>query len=137
MRKFVLIAALAALSACAEESAEPAAEATLVAADEAAKPGPKTELAVDELAGTYDYMLEDGTKGVTVMLANGTFTDKLGGEVVKGSWGVAQDKLCMDPEGDAAEQKESCFALSQPDADGVQVATGDDGSVVKIRKQSA
>ena len=71
------------------------------------------------------------------MLPDGTFTDKLGGEVVKGSWEVAEDKLCMDPEGEAAEQQESCFALSRPDASGVQVATGEDGSVVKIRKQSA
>lgn len=137
MRKFVLMAALAALSACAEESAEPATDATQAAAAEPAAAPAETELAVDELAGTYHYTLEDGTRGVTVMRADGTFSDAIGSEVVEGSWDVADDKLCMDPEGDAAEQKESCFALSRPDAQGVQIATGEDGAVVKIRKQSA
>lgn len=128
MRKFVLIAALTALSACAQEAEEPAAEAT---------PAAEAALTIDEVAGTYDYTLEDGTTGVTVMLADGTFTDAMAGEIVKGTWGVADDKICMDPEGETAAQQPRCYTLGEPDAEGFQAANADDGSVVKIRKQDA
>lgn len=131
MRKFVLIAALTAFSACSQENGDPAAEATQIAAQ--AKPA----LTIDAVAGTYDYTLADGTTGIMVMLADSTFTDAMAGEIAKGSWGVADNKVCIDPEGEAPDQERACYTLGEPDAAGIQVATGDDGSVVKIKRQAA
>jgi hypothetical protein len=128
MRKFVLIAALATLTACSQERGEPVADST---------PAEETALTIDAVAGAYDYTLADGTTGIMVLLADSTFTDAMAGEIVKGTWGVAGDKVCMDPDGEASDQQPGCYTLGQPDTEGVQLATGEDGSVVKIRKQPA
>lgn len=132
MRRFVLIAAIAGagLSACAQETAEPDPEATQDVAEE-------TALTIDAVAGTYEYTLADGATGIMAMVGDGTYSDAMAGEIIKGSWGVADDKVCLDPAGEAPDQQPACYTLSQPDADGVQVATGEDGSVVRIRKQAA
>lgn len=123
MKTIAFLAALAALSACAQD------------ADKPAEPD-ETALTIDEVAGTYDYTLADGTQGITTMLADGTFSDAMDGEIVTGEWGVADDKVCLDPEGEAAEQQQDCFTLSEPDSEGVQLATAGDGTVVKVRKRA-
>lgn len=128
MKKLVLLAALAALSACSQASDAPAPEASPTATVEQA-------LTMDRVAGTYDYTRDDGTSGITSLLADGTFTDLGVGSDVTGQWSVTDDKVCFDPEGEGAERQPNCFTLGVPDAEGRQVATGDDGTKVKIRKQ--
>jgi opacity protein-like surface antigen len=128
MRTFVLLAALAALSACSQASEEPTAEATPTVAAEQA-------LTVDGVAGAYDYTRDDGTTGITTLLADGSFTDLGAGGEIKGQWSVTDNKVCIDPEGESPDRKPNCYTLSAPDAEGMQIATGDDGTVVKVTKK--
>ena len=88
-------------------------------------------------AGTYDYTLADGTGGITTMMPDGTFTDVMAGESVKGSWSVTDDKVCIDPAGDEASQRLTCYTIGAPDAEGFQTATDGNGTVTKIKRKGA
>jgi hypothetical protein len=119
MRKLVLIAAVAALSACNQKTEEaPAATDTAMAeatpmADAGATPG------------TYDVKMADGTMGKTVINADGTYvdTDKDGKEV-RGTVARKDGKDCFDPEG---ADPEMCWTVTTPGADGSFTATTADG----------
>jgi hypothetical protein len=119
MKKLVLMAALAALSAC-NEKAEEAPAATDTAMAEA------TPMADATVApGTYDVKMADGTMGKTVINADGTYvdTDKDGKEV-RGAFARKDGKDCFDPEGD---DPEVCWTVTAPGADGSFTATTPDG----------
>jgi hypothetical protein len=119
MKKLVLIAAVAALSACNQTADEaPVATDTTAAMPEA------TPMA-DNGAGTYDVKMADGTMGKTVINADGTYvdTDKDGKEV-RGTFARKDGKDCFDPEGDEAEM---CWTVTAPGADGSFTATAPDG----------
>lgn len=130
MNKLVLVAALsAALGACsqaAEESDEPAAtEAAVVEETGAAVPA-------EGSAGTYEFML-DGKATTAVLKPDGSYEDSQDGTVVeKGLWADRDGKVCFDPEGD--DTLGTCYATTEPAADGTFTATGDDGTVLTIKK---
>jgi hypothetical protein len=130
MRKLFLIAACAALAACAQEAEQPAPKAS----DAVSMPMIPT---LASFAGTYDYTLADGTTGITTMMPDGTFTDVMAGEAVKGSWSVTDAKVCIDPAGDEADQQIACYTISEPDAEGAQTAIADSGTVTRIKRKGA
>ena len=130
MKASVLLAMLASLSACSQGASRPAAEATASSAPD--EPGTH-----DEVAGTYDYTLADGSDGTTVLVPDGTFTDAMDGETITGRWEVADGKLCLDPAGDGPDQRRACFTLSKPDVKGTRIATSDTGAAVKVVKRPA
>ena len=121
MKKLVLFAAVAALSACNQETDEapaatdtPMAEATPMAAD-------------GVTPGTYDVKMADGTVGKTTINADGTYvdTDKDGKET-KGKFARRDGKDCFDPDGD---EPEMCWTSGPADAAGVFTSTSADGKM--------
>ena len=119
MKKLVLIAAVAALSACSQKAEEtPAATDTAMA-----EATPMADATVTP--GTYDVKMADGTMGKTVINADGTYvdTDKDGKEV-RGTYARKDGKDCFDPEGDDPEM---CWSVTTPGADGSFTATTADG----------
>jgi hypothetical protein len=43
-------------------------------------------------------------------------------------------KICFDPKGDDPKEPNRCYAMGEPGPDGMMDATGDDGSVTKVKK---
>ena len=126
MKKLVLLAALAALSACSQK-AEESKDAT-AAPTETAAPAPAANPGT--APGTYDVKMADGTMASTVINADGTYVDTdPKGKEVKGLYASHDGKDCFDPEGDALGM---CWAVSKPGADGSFTATADDGTVVTV-----
>jgi len=127
VKKLLLLATLATLSACsqkAEESKEPAAAPT-----ETAAPAPAVNPGT--APGSYDVKMADGTTASTVINADGTYvdTDAAGKTVKKGKFAHKDGKDCFDPDGDEAE---ACWALSPVAADGSFTATAPDGTAVTV-----
>jgi len=117
MKKFIALAAFAALAACGDRDAEaPAAEDTTAAVAPAE---------TGTMAGSYDVKMADGTMATTVINADGTYvdTDK-DGKQVKGMFTRKDGKDCFDPEGDDPAE---CWTVTTPAADGSFTATGLDG----------
>lgn len=120
MKKIVLLAAIAALSACSKKSEEavPAAAETTATASVAAD---------DSAVGSYDVKMADGTVGKTVINADGTYTDTdPKGAEIKGKFARKDGKDCFDPEG---EEPEMCWTIEPPAADGSFKATTPDGKM--------
>ncbi len=120
MKKLVLIAAVAALSACNERAEEaPAAIDTAMA-----EATPMADAGV--APGTYEVKMADGTVGRTTINADGTYVDvDKDGKEMRGTFARRDGKDCFDPEGDEAEV---CWSVTAPGADGSFVATGPDGT---------
>jgi hypothetical protein len=132
MRKIVVLAALAALCACNQNKAEPAA-----ATSEAATPIAAAAPTMAERAGTYTYDDGKGQSGTSVMAPDGNYTDtSTDGKMVEtGMWKVDDaGKICFDPKGDDPKEPTRCYAVGEPGPDGMMDATGDDGSVTKVKK---
>ena len=130
MKKLVVLAAVAALSACspkaepANETAAAPAENAMAAATPAAAEGYATP------AGAYDVKLADGTMESTVINADGTYVDTdAKGKETKGKFAHKDGKDCFDPDGDAAE---TCWTVTTPGADGSFTATAPDGTTVTV-----
>lgn len=123
MKKIVLIAAVAALSACSQKAEEAPVPAETTAAE---APAP----AATPVPGTYQVKYADGSMGEVTINADGTFSGKDGkGVESTGTFAVKDGKTCFDPEGDAPEM---CWTDSAPDATGVFVSTADDGTTVTV-----
>ena len=129
MKKLVLIAAMAALSACNERTEEAPAATDSASAMAEATP------AADSGVGTYTVKMADGTTGTTVINADGTYvdTDK-DGKQMKGTFVRRDGKDCFDPEGDEAEM---CWTVGPRAADGSFTATAPDGTTVTVTPTAA
>lgn len=126
MRKIAIAASLIVLAACSKSEA-PAPAPSSEAASEAAMAAPTPT------AGSYDVTAPDGSKGTTVLNADGTYTDTDSkGKVVKGKWAMKDGKTCFTPEGQADE----CYTESQRAADGSFTATDAKGQTVKVTPQT-
>lgn len=126
MKKFIVFAAMVALSACSQK-AEESADTAPVPAEVATPAAPADSTTAP---GTYDVKMADGTMGTTVINADGTYVDTdAKGKVIKGTFAAKDGKDCFDPEGDEAE---SCWSVTAPGADGSFTATGPDGMVVTV-----
>ena len=134
MNKLVLVAALgAALGACSQ-GAEEADDTATTAATQAsvAEETTAAAAAADSPAGTYEYTL-DGKATTSVLKPDGSYEDSQDGKVTeKGLWSEHDGKVCFDPQGD--DTPGTCYATSEPDAEGVFTATGDDGTALTIKK---
>ena len=138
MKKLILIASIAALSACmgkapeAEETtaaATPAATATTTPA--AAAPG---TVPAATTAGSYDVTYPDGTKSVDTLLADGSYVSRDAADKVieKGKWAVKDGKTCFTVDG----KGEECFTESARAADGSFTATGADGKSSQVKPRA-
>lgn len=130
MKKFVLIAAVAALSACSQ----PAEEQTTAA--EVESPAPTGSVATtQDPAGTYDVARYNGGTSNVVIRADGTYTDTgPDGPIIEaGSFALKNGQYCFDADGDKAEV---CWTLSQPGADGSFSATDPEGHTVTLRRRT-
>ncbi len=135
MKKVVLIAALAALSACHQNKAEPGGAAT----EAAATPAPTatataTAMAAKDYVGTWDSTMKDGTKGKTIINADMTYVDKdpKAGDT-KGKFAVKDGKACFAPDNGKPEQ---CWTVGAAGTDGWMPAKADDGTEIKVKKQA-
>lgn len=131
MKKLILLATLAALSACsqkAEESKETADAPTQA-------PAPAAPADSGTAPGTYDVKMADGTMGTTTINADGTYSDTdAKGKVVKGKFAHKDGKDCFDADGDEAEM---CWTVSAPGADGSFTATSPDGTMVTVMPKTS
>ena len=133
MKKWIALASMAALAACAEAEA-PAPEPTeeVVEAATAIDGGP--------LAGAYQTTDTEGTEAMWTLAEDGTFTLETEGEdPVSGTYtntpGDEGATFCADPDGD--EAGETCFAISVPGEDGSWTATDPDGNVLTVSRNAA
>ena len=131
MKKLVLVAALAAALGACSQAAEEADDTATAAATDTPAIEEATAAAADGRAGTYEFTL-DGKATTSVIKPDGSYEDSQDGKVTeKGLWSEHDGKICFDPEGDTLG---TCFATTEPDADGVFTATSDDGTVLTIKK---
>ena len=135
MKKFALLAAVAALTAACSQEAEEA-EATDEAVAEAPAATETAPMSAAEMAGTYDVKMADGTTGVSTLNADGTYvdTDASGAETERGTWAMKDNKTCFDPDGEAPE---TCFTDGPPAADGSWTSTADDGTTVTVSRRGS
>ena len=134
MKKLVLIAAVAALSACNQNKAEPAPAASEAAATPSAVAAATTDSGAN-MAGTYDYTYE-GKPTTTVIKDDWTYEDSQGGKVIeKGKWSQKDGQICFaDDKGNPPK----CWTTTEPDSMGMFTATSLDGkTVLKITKKKA
>ncbi|HEX6661763.1 MAG TPA: hypothetical protein VF067_07845 [Sphingomicrobium sp.] len=137
MKKLLLLAAATvALVGCQKPADQSNNQAAANAAAPAA-PAPAAAAMVTangSTPGTFEVTNKDGTKGNTVLNADGTFVDTdAKGKVTKGTWNVTGGKTCFDPEGTEGPM---CYAESAVGADGSFTATSDKGEKVTVKKVS-
>jgi hypothetical protein len=137
MKKLILLAGFAALAACGQKQ-EPAASedsnATIAPADANVTDANAAAMttANGSAPGTYEVTMKDGSKGQSILNADGTYTDKnSNGTESKGTWNVAGGKTCFDPEGDEGP---TCYTETATAPDGSFTATPDKGDPVTVKK---
>lgn len=135
MRKSAVLAAaatLALLTACGQApKEEPAAEETA-----AAEPAAAVTTANGSAVGTYTVTGPDGTKGTSVLNADGTYSDTAAdGTVTEGTWAVVEGKTCFTTKEEGA--KPECWTEAAPGADGSFTATSDAGDTVTVAPAAA
>lgn len=130
MKKFVLIAAVASLSACSQQAEEKTNTA------EMGSPEPTGPMATtQDPAGAYDVRRYNGGTSNIVIRADGTYTDILpdGTTIESGSFALKDGKYCFDADGDKAEV---CWTISQPGADGSLTASDPEGHTVTLQRRT-
>lgn len=127
MKKWIALASVAALAACAEPEA-PAPEPVEEEVAEA-----PTAIDGGPLAGSYDTVDPDGNNAKWTLFDDGTFSLAAEGvDPVTGTFTSEDTKFCADPAGD--EEGESCWTLTEPSEDGSWTATGEDGVVLTVTR---
>ena len=134
MKLYLTLAGCLALAACGSNETEDTAAAPADVAE--ATPAPDT-VTPAAMAGTYEVTLPDGTVTMQTLSADGTYIDRMDGEVTeRGTWRQQGDQLCYDPEGEAAT--EQCYAGGEPGPDGAFEIRDDAGDVnATVRKVEA
>ena len=110
MKKLIGLASVLVLAACSQAEA-PAAEDTTADTE-------SVEAAVVAGgSGVYEVATEDGRMAQTIMLDDGTYTDKDpdGNVVETGTYTTADSKTCFDPEGD---EEAYCYINGEIGPDG-------------------
>ena len=123
MKKIFVIVASGALAACGSNEAEVSPE-TEMTTNQA---GTTDTASADQMAGTYEMTMEDGTVVRQQVNADGTYvdTDLQGSELQRGTWRQEGSQLCYDPDG---AEPEECWTGGTPGADGTFEATSGDGT---------
>lgn len=117
MKKLMLVAACAALTACGGNDTDDAATIDPAEPIVEAEPTRTVDPAVAEAAGTYEMTAADGTVMMRTVNADGTYTTDIGDAVGEtGTVRLDGDAMCYDPEG---PQPETCWTAGE---------TADDGS---------
>ena len=113
--------ALAACGGAAEESDDPMPAATEVV------------VAADGWAGTYEFEI-DGKKTTAALMAEGTYSDTVDGEIVEsGVWHEnAEGQVCFEPIGEQAPA--TCYTAGEMAEDGTLVVTPDEGEPLTVKK---
>lgn len=136
MRTMLLLAAAAATLAGCNQAAKTANEVAESASNATAPATPAAMVTANgSTPGTFEVTAKDGKKSQSVLNADGTYVDKdaNGKEMAHGTWNVANNKTCFDPEGDKGPD---CYAETAAAADGSFTATSDKGEVVTVKKVS-
>ena len=134
MRLTICLTAALALCACSKQQATPAPDTNNAAEANSAAPAGTMTTANGSLPGTFDVTMKDGTKGQSVLNADGTYVDKdAKGKETKGTWAVKDGKTCFDPDGDEGP---TCYAETPVSADGTFTATPDKGDAVTVKRVS-
>ncbi len=91
--------------------------------------------AVEISAGSYDVTQADGSRMISVLNANGSYTDSVTGAVVEsGTWENKDGgSTCFTP-AEGSSGKPTCFTFGTTGADGSFTATPDSGDPIKIKK---
>ena len=123
MKKIFVIAACGVLAACGSNEAEVSPE-TEMTTNQA---GTTDTASANQMAGTYEMTMEDGTVVRQQVNADGTYvdTDLQGSELQRGTWRQEGSQLCYDPDG---AEPEECWTGGTPGADGTFEATSGDGT---------
>lgn len=143
MKKLMLVAALAAVSACTDT--ETATETDTAATEEVAATPEAANLAADgqPAPGTYRVTLADGTVFTEEVKPDGTYvqTDADGNVVETGRWEQkSPEQYCTivdeqyRKESDTGEQKCNTEGIG---ADGVWTSTGSDGKTATVERVTA
>jgi hypothetical protein len=126
MRKIMMIAAIAALSACSKPAEEAKAPEASAAPTEAAA-APAIE------AGDYTFADKDSKQGKLSVAADMTYSATMpDGSAQKGTVSEKDGKACYDAEGDKIPTM--CWKNDPPAADGTWTAVSDDGQVVTVTR---
>lgn len=129
MKKIALVAAIAALSACAPSAEEAPTEVATATAAAAATPVAWTGFE----PGNYTVTTADGQKMDFVLTADSYTATMADGVTETGTLVLKDGKGCMTPEGGA----ERCYTNSIPGPDGSWVGTDDDGVKSTIVRKPA
>lgn len=125
MKKLMLIAAIAALTACSKQTEE-AAETGAVPVEAAAT----AKADSPSFVGDFDVKMADGKMGKTRINEDGTFVDTgPDGKEMKGTFALKDGKECFDADGD---EPELCWTSAKPGADGSFTSTNDKGETVTV-----
>lgn len=128
MRKIALLCAAGALAACS------------AAGDEQARaPEPKNEAAetasAESVAGRYNVVRADGSGFISVINADGTYSEEVDGATsVTGRWKAEGERTCYDPDGEAERMCYTFGAPAEPAEEGTFTATSEAGDVLTVRR---
>lgn len=130
MKKLLLLAGIAALTACSQKTEEPKENTVASVENTAAATPAATADSATTAPGDYDVKMADGTMGMTTINADGSYVDTdAKGKQVKGKFAHKDGKDCFDPDGD---ETETCWTVSAPGADGSFTAKAADGTTVTV-----
>jgi hypothetical protein len=88
----------------------------------------------ESVAGRYEVTRSDGFSFISVINADGTYSEIIDGkQSVTGTWEAKDDQTCYDPEGAVEPTCYSFGAPSEPAPEGTFTATSDEGVVHLVR----
>lgn len=120
MKRFVLIVALGALAACTTTAVDaPAAESA----------------SAESIAGRYQVVRSDGSSYISVINADGTYSEVEKGLTREtGRWKAEGERTCYDPDGAPGWLCYSFSAPTGPAEPGTFIAKSEKGELFTVRK---